>query len=236
MANSGAHTLKAFDEDLEDLRAQVAALGGWAETATREAMEALLRLDPELAAQSLQRTNAIHALAAAVERRGLCIIALRAPMADDLREVLGAMKIAGLIERVGDQAKSIAAAIPGIDSGHKIACPRALGTLARTATDAVRTAVSAFVSRDTDAAEDLFQASRDAETLYGTLLQSCLDEMRCDPRAIASAINLLFVARSLARIADQAADIAGAVRFSVTGEEQDSHNIPRPHADLMERI
>lgn len=235
MASSGAHTLKAFDEDLEDLRAQVAALGGWAEAATREAMEALLRLDPALAAQSLQRTEAMHQLAAAVDRRGLCIIALRAPMADDLREVLAAMKIAGLIERVGDQARSIAAAIPAIDPARPLSCPRALGNLARTATDALRTALNAFVARDPDAADSLSDASLAAETLYATLLQSCLDEMRCDPRAIASAINLLFVARSLARIADQAADLAGAVRFSVTGEDQISP-VSRPHADLMERI
>src|SRR5688572_27977398 len=97
MASSGAHTLKAFDEDLEELRAEIAAVGGCAEAATRNAMAALLRQDPDLADEARARAAAIPGLAAAVERRGLCLIALRAPRADDLQEILSALKIVGLI-------------------------------------------------------------------------------------------------------------------------------------------
>ena len=234
MASSAAHTLKAFDDDLEDLRALVAALGGWAEAAVREAMEALLRRDGALADLALDRTDSVTRLAASVERRSLCIIALRAPVGSDLREVLGALKIAGLIARISDHAASVATAIPCIDPALAIGCPRALGTLARTSAEALRAALNAFVARDPEAAAVLAEARIATERLYATLLSSCLEAMRRDPGAITSAINLLFVARSLARIADHAAELASAVHFTMTGEEQELAATTASSADLME--
>jgi phosphate transport system protein len=232
MASSGAHTLKAFDEDLEELRAEIAALGGYAEAATRDAVAALLRQDPDLAEEALARATTIPSLAAAVERRGLCLIALRAPRADDLQAILSALKIAALIERMAGQAKGIAAAVPAIDPDCPIVCPRAFGALARVATDAVRLALDAFACSG-DAVELVDRAALDAERLYATLLQACLDEMRCHPRRIASAISFLFVARSLGRIAGQAGSVAAAVRATLT-DARSAPNWVRENADLME--
>ncbi|HZG08884.1 MAG TPA: PhoU domain-containing protein [Allosphingosinicella sp.] len=230
MPNSGAHTVTAFDDDLDALRGRVAALGGAAEAAVREAMEALFRLDPGLAAHALARARSVATGAEDVERRGICLIALRAPRADDLREVLAALKIVGLIERVAEHARGIAAAAAPVGT-RNIAPPPALGTLARLALDAVRAALDAFAARDASASEPVDAASHQAEELYGLLLEDALGRMRRDPRAIGAGTSLLLVARSLSRIADQAANIGRAVSFSVTG--QPAAPVRREPADML---
>ena len=217
MPSTSAHTVKAFDEDLEDLRACVAQLGGAAENAVRAAMEALLRLDGAAADAALDRAAQIQAQAEAVERRGICLIALRAPLADDLREVLTALKIVGIVERIAAHARHVAAAVVELDAGRAIASPLALGRLARLTLEALHRSLDAFAARDPGAADGVCSAAGAAEGHYAELLQETLSQMRRDPQSVAGATSLLFVARSLLRIAAQAGDIARAVRFSVTG-------------------
>src|ERR1700761_6518225 len=108
MANNEGHTLKVFDTDLDQLRALIAEMGGLAEVAIRDATEALTQHDAARAARVVRDDSRIDELEQEVERQVVRLIALRAPMADDLREVRAALKIAGVIERMGDYAKTIA--------------------------------------------------------------------------------------------------------------------------------
>ena len=232
MPRSSAHTVKAFDDDLSELRASVAAVGGWAEAALREAMEALLRVDGEGAASAIDRAKIVRALAGDVERRAICLIALRAPRADDLREVLTCLKITGYVERIARHAKTIASLAPDIDVDRALDAPTTLGNLARLTLAALRDALDAFVAQDPWRGEGVSEASDRAEVLYGSLMQSCLAQMRRDSRTISSATHLLFVARSLARSADQAASIANAVHFGLTGTTSPAS--PREPVDVME--
>ena len=114
MATTG-HTVKAFDEELDQLRATICEMGGLAEAAIRESMDALVRRDVEAAKAVVERDRRIDALEAEVERRAVQIIALRAPMADDLRDVVAALKIAGVVERIGDYAKNIAKRVASVE-------------------------------------------------------------------------------------------------------------------------
>jgi len=123
MASTG-HTIKAFDEDLDALRATISEMGGLAEAAIRESMEALVKRDAAAAARIIERDARIDALEAEVERRAVEVIALRAPMADDLREVVAALKIAGVVERIGDYAKNIAKRVASVEDS-KISPQRA---------------------------------------------------------------------------------------------------------------
>ena len=102
------HTVKAFDEDITRLRGLIAEMGGLSELAVQEALEAIISGDVELAQKVVKRDKKIDTLEAEVDRLAVRIIALRAPMADDLREVIAALKIAGVVERIGDYAKNIA--------------------------------------------------------------------------------------------------------------------------------
>jgi phosphate transport system protein len=112
------HTVKAFDDDITRLRGLVAEMGGLAELSVSEAMDALIRADHEMAAGVIARDKRIDQLEAEVDKLAIRVLALRAPMADDLREVVAALKIAGVIERIGDYAKNIAKRV-GIIEGRR---------------------------------------------------------------------------------------------------------------------
>jgi phosphate transport system protein len=226
-----AHTVKAFDDDMDELRASVAELGGWAETCVGDAVYALQRVDGAVAARAIACAGRVKSLAREVEQRGIRLIALRAPRADDLREVLTAMKVVDLIERIAAHGRSIAASVAALEGGRTITAPPAMRNLAALSTEAIRNALDAFSARDADASPRAADASDEAETLYGGLLHECLAHMRQDPRSISAAAALLFAGRSLARTADQAAEIARAVHFSVTGNRRPDRR--REHADLL---
>ena len=113
------HTVKAFDEDITRLRGLIAEMGGLAEVALAEAMEALIKGNSELARNVIARDKRIDALEAEVDKLAVRVIALRAPMADDLREVIAALKIAGVVERIGDYAKNIAKSTDKIEHRKK---------------------------------------------------------------------------------------------------------------------
>src|SRR6185295_8430211 len=108
MPQTHGHTLKAFDQDLADLRGLITEMGAFAEAAIAEAMRCLVEHDEAAAAQLVEADEQLDELEAEAERRVVELIALRAPMADDLREVVAALKIAGVVERIGDYAKNIA--------------------------------------------------------------------------------------------------------------------------------
>ena len=212
MPANGPHTLTAFDEDMNELRARVASVGGWAEAALREAMGAVLRMDREAAESAADRTKIVGTLADDAERRAICLIALRAPCADDLREVLTCLKTIGYVEGIAAHARNIAAAAPDLDTARAVDTALPLGRLARVTLDAIRTALDGFAAQDPLLGASLPEASHSAQRLYEILIEAAVARMRCDPRSIPAVTSLLFVGRGLVRAADQAANIARAVQ------------------------
>src|SRR5205814_10572183 len=116
MQQSGEHALKAFDEDLDRLRALISQMGGLAEHAIGEAMRCLKQRDLEGAERVVREDVKLDVHEIETERRAVHLIALRAPMAGDLRDVVAALKIAGVVERIGDYAKNIAKRVPLLDN------------------------------------------------------------------------------------------------------------------------
>src|SRR3954451_14436358 len=137
MQQATGHTLKAFDEDIDRLRALISQMGGLAEHSIGEAMRCLVQRDSEGAQKVIQDDKKLDALEVETERRAVQLIALRAPMAGDLRDVVAALKRAGLLERIGDYAKSIAKRVALIEQGVKIEPLSLLPEMARIATEMV---------------------------------------------------------------------------------------------------
>src|SRR6478736_6585816 len=133
MATSSGHTLKAFDDDLDRLRALISEMGGLAEHAIREAMRCLQQRDVQGAALIVENDAKLDALEVETERRAVQLIALRAPMAGDLRDVVAALKISGVVERIGDYAKNIAKRVPLLENAGKIEPLSLLPEMARLA-------------------------------------------------------------------------------------------------------
>ena len=216
MASTG-HTVKAFDQDLDQLRAAIAEMGGLAEAAIRDAMEALVRRDAQAAAQVVERDRKIDALETEIERQGVQIIALRAPMADDLRDVIAALKIAGVVERIGDYAKNIAKRVAIVEDS-KIRPISLLPEMARIAGEMVHNALDAFAARDAAKAAAVCERDAAVDDFYNSIFRALLTHMMENPHNITPATHLLFVAKNLERIGDHATNVAEMVYFAAKGE------------------
>jgi phosphate transport system protein len=217
MASSQEHTVKAFDQDIGQLRGLISQMGGLAEAAIGNAMLALQRGDHELAAQVRADDRKIDAIQHEVERAVVRIIALRAPMANDLREVVAALKIATVVERIGDYAKNIAKRVPQIDSEHRIDPISTLPAMARMAADMVRDVLDAFAARDPDAAIAICERDDALDDFYDSIFRTLVTYMVENPKTISQCAHLLFVAKHLERIGDHATNVAEMIHFAAHG-------------------
>jgi phosphate transport system protein len=214
---TGAHTVKAFDEELDQLRGLIAEMGGLAEAAITGSMRALMQRDTEAASRVVEADKRIDALEGEIERMAVQIIALRAPMADDLRAVVAALKIAGVVERIGDYAKNIAKRVPVIEENANIEPLSLLPEMARIASEMVHNVLDAFAARDAEKAALVCDRDRAVDDFYNSIFRTLLTVMMENPHNITAATHLLFIAKNLERIGDHATNVAEMVYFAATG-------------------
>ena len=224
MQQASGHTLKAFDEDIERLRALISEMGGLAEHAIGEAMRCLMQRDLDGAAHVVEEDKKLDALEIEAERRSVQLIALRAPMAGDLRDVVAALKISGVVERIGDYAKNIAKRVPVLENVGKIEPLSLLPEMARISTEMVHNVLDAFVERDADAAIRVCERDAAVDDFYDSIFRTLLTHMMENPQTIGQSAHLLFVAKNLERVGDHATNIAEMVYYAATGE----HMADRP--------
>ena len=213
------HTVKAFDNDIGELRGLISQMGGLAEDAIDKAMQALQRNDLALAEQVRVADKQINMIEAEVERLAVRIIALRAPMAVDLREVVAALKIAGVVERIGDYAKNIAKRVPMIESEHRIEPISILPAMGRMASEMVHNVLDAFAARDAEEAVRVVESDNALDDFYDSIFRTLVTYMVENPRTIGQVAHLLFVAKNLERIGDHATNVAEMVYFAATGTQ-----------------
>ncbi len=224
MQQASGHTLKAFDEDIDRLRALISQMGGLAEHAIGEAMRCLIQRDLEGAAQLVREDKKLDVLEIETERRAVQLIALRAPMAGDLRDVVAALKISGVVERIGDYAKNIAKRVPLLENVATIEPLALLPEMARISTEMVHNVLDAFVERDAEAAIRVCERDAAVDDFYDSIFRTLLTHMMENPQTIGQSAHLLFVAKNLERVGDHATNIAEMVYYAATGE----HMVDRP--------
>ncbi len=212
------HTVKAFDEDITRLRGLIAEMGGLAEVSIVEAMEALTKGSKAMSDSVIARDKQIDALEHAVDQLAVRVIALRAPMADDLREVIAALKIAGMLERIGDYAKSIAKRAPEIQGRAKFEPLTLIPAMAEIAGEMVHDVMTAYAARDAQLASEVVDRDEKVDAFYDSIFRNLVSHMVENPTTITSAAQLLFVARNIERIGDHATNVAEMVYFAATAE------------------
>ena len=212
------HTVKAFDEDITKLRGLIAEMGGLAEVSLTEAMEALVKGNLELAQQVIARDKRIDSLEAEIDKLAVRIIALRAPMADDLREVIAALKIAGVVERIGDYSKNIAKSADKIEGRKRFEPLTLVPAMADLARGMVHDVLTAYAARDPVLAKAVVERDELVDAFYESLFRNLTSHMMENPSTISSAAQLLFVARNIERIGDHATNVAEMVYYAATGE------------------
>jgi phosphate transport system protein len=212
------HTLTVFDEELEQLRALVCEMGGRVEASVADAVAALVQGDSARAAAVVADDARIDALAAQVERTSVHLIALRSPLADDLREVMAAFKIAGLLARMGDCAKTVALQVESLGDCRGLAQLKTLAAMGGEAAAMVKAALDAFAHRDAAAAAGVAALDDAVDRYRGCISHALIALMAEDPRSITAATHLMAATQKLERIGDHAVGIAEMVRFAA-GED-----------------
>jgi phosphate transport system protein len=217
MAND--HILKRFDEELERLNATINEMGGLTESQLSKALTAVRELDTAIAEEVIVGDARVDALDNAVQEQTVKLLALRQPMAVDLRVILSSIKIAAALERIADYAKNTAkrsivlaqsnapaSAVTGIDR---------LGRLVRTA---LKDVLDAFADDDVAKARDVWERDEEIDQVYTGLFRELLTYMMEDPRTITSCTHLLFMAKNIERAGDHVTNIAELVSFRNTGQ------------------
>ncbi|MCS6986722.1 MAG: phosphate signaling complex protein PhoU [Sphingomonadaceae bacterium] len=220
-------TVHGYDEELEGLRNLVGEMGGLAEAQVVAAVDALVRRDAEAGLAVAAGDEALDRLEAEAERMAIGIIARRAPVAQDLRELVAALKISAILERIGDYAKNIGKRACSIAHASPVQPVVIIPEMARLVAAMVRDALDSYVTRDADLAAEIMSRDTRIDDFYNSLFRSLLTYMMENPHHITQAAHLLFIAKNLERIGDHATNIAEMVHFQVTGERGPE----RPKAD-----
>lgn len=213
----GFHTLESYDAELDRLRSTLSEMAGLAEAQLGNAISALVSRDVEFAERVVEADARIDRMEIAAEAQTVEIIARRSPLADDLRELVAAIKIAGALERIGDYAKNIAKRTTVMVRNMPL---RQVGVLPEMAAEARRMIVDvidAFIARDSARALDVWSRDERVDMLYDSLFREMLTHMMEKPGLITACTHLLFIAKNIERVGDQATNIAELAFYVAEG-------------------
>jgi phosphate transport system protein len=212
------HIVKAYDQDIAELRGMLVEMGGLAEEQLDNAIRALSKRDAVLADQVIRGDERLDVLERQIEEKAILTIAKRQPMALDLREIMVSIRVASDIERIGDLAKNTAKRTHAISE----ALPRKLSTgLARMGTMAqmqLKDILDAYSRKNGDKAMQVWRSDEDLDALYNSIFRELLTYMMEDPRNISLCTHLLFGAKNLERIGDHTTNIAENIHFLIHGK------------------
>ena len=212
------HTTKAFDADLQDIKRRVAEMGGLAERQIADATRALVERDTDLAEQVITTDPTIDAMQHEIEEKAVLTIARRQPMAVDLREIVGAMRVCNDLERIGDHAKHIGKRVVVLGADfHAQKLIRGVEHMAELVGTLLKEVLDAYASRDLTAALAVWNGDEEVDALCTALFRELLTYMMEDQRNITLCIHLMFCAKDIERMGDHATNIAETVYYMIEG-------------------
>ena len=212
------HTLKAFDSDLQDLARMVAEMGGLAEKQIADSVDALSKRDSALAQRVTQADVNIDQLQREIEEKAVLTIARRQPMAIDLRDIVGALRVSNDLERIGDLAKNIAKRVMVLDGELNLQkVMRGVEHMTELVLTQIKDVLDAYARRDVPKALQVWRGDEEIDAVNNSLFRELLTYMMEDPRNISYCIHLLFCAKNIERMGDHATNIAETVYYMVEG-------------------
>jgi len=230
MAIMMEHTLKAFDADLQELARMIAEMGGLAERQIGDALDALNRRDAVLARGVIAADARVDSLQHQIEEKAILTIARRQPMAVDLRDLVGALRVSNDLERIGDLAKNIAKRVEVMDSELSLQkVMRGIEHMTELVLTQIKEVLDAYARRDVAKAMQVWRADEEVDAVNNSLFRELLTYMMEDPRNISLCTHLLFCAKNIERMGDHATNIAETIYYMVEG-----YILPddRPKGDL----
>ena len=225
------HIVRSYEDELNQLAAEVVRMGGLAEAQVGDSIQAFARRDVPLAQALIGRDVKLDAMEADIERAAIRMIALRQPMANDLRRTMSAMKIAMNLERCGDLAKNIGKRTLILAEAEPAGpVTRSIERMGRLVASRLKEVIDAYTASEVERAVSVWVRDTEVDEHYESLFRELLTYMMGDPRTITAGAHLLFVAKNLERIGDHATNIAEIVHFEITGQEIVSE---RPKLDTL---
>jgi phosphate transport system protein len=218
MSEAPQHVVKSYDQELKRLRGMITQMGGIVETQVALAAEAIMHRDAAAAARAVEEDPKVDALEREVETFVIRLLALRQPVAGDLRQIVAALKITGDIERIGDYAANVAKRSIVL---VEFSLPYSLAGLAHMAQlvqQQLKSVIDAFGDNDADKAMEVWRSDQVVDDIYNAIFRELITYMMEDPRNITPCTHLLFIAKNLERIGDHATNVAETVYYAVKGE------------------
>ena len=227
------HISKAFDEELRQLDNRLAEMGGLAEAQLAAAVEALRRRNTELAEQIVSRDKEIDALDLEIDLFSVRLVALRQPVAADLRTIFAAIKISSDLERIGDLAKNIAGRTLAVSRFPPLPTTVSIASMAHVVQTMIKQVLDAWTARDAEGAADVCARDLEVDQHYASLFRELLTYMMEDPRNIGPCTHLLFVAKNLERVGDHTTNIAEQIAYAVHGTRPQDRYTHDPTSTLV---
>ena len=213
------HIYRKFDEDLEDIRANVIQMGAIIEEQIRNAIQSLEQIDPQLAQKVINRDEDVNDLETLIEEECSLFIAKRAPQAKDLRNVLMMLRMSNDLERMGDESSKIAEATIRINETSRITKPKikSIKKIADLVLVMLKKSLDAFGRLDTTEVVEILEEDKEVDEEYHSHMRELLTFMMEDPRTISNSLELIFVSKALERIGDHIKNISQAIVYTVKG-------------------
>lgn len=218
MTDAPEHLVKSYDQELKQLGNLITEMGGMVESQVALAAEAIINRDAETAARVVEGDPKVDAIEREVEQFVIRLLALRQPMAADLRNIVAALKITGDLERMGDYAANVAKRSIVLSQFQLPISLSGLGHMAQLVQANLKLIMDAVSENDTAKAIQVWRSDEKIDNLYNTVFRELITYMMEDPRNITPCTHLLFIAKNLERIGDHATNIAETVYYAVTGE------------------
>jgi phosphate transport system protein len=218
MADAPEHLVKSYDQELKRLGNLITEMGGIVESQVALAAEAFMARDADTAARVVEGDPKVDAIEHEVEQYVIRLLALRQPMAGDLRNIVAALKITGDLERIGDYAANVAKRTIVLSQFALPISLSGLGHMAQLVQANLKLIIDAVSENDTDKAIQVWRSDQVIDDLYNTVFRELITYMMEDPRNITPCTHLLFIAKNLERIGDHATNVAETVYYAVIGE------------------
>ena len=218
MAEAAEHLVKSYDLELKRLRGLLTEMGGIVENQVALAAEAIMNRDAAAATRAVEEDPKVDALEREAEQFVIRLLALRQPVAEDLRRIVAALKITGDLERIGDYAANVAKrsiVLAQFSLPYSLA---GLAHMAKLVQQNLKTIIDALGDNDVDKAVEVWRGDQVVDDLYNAIFRELITYMMEDPRNITPCTHLLFIAKNLERIGDHATNIAEVVYYAVKGE------------------
>jgi phosphate transport system protein len=213
------HIVKSYDEELNLLNQTILKMGGLAESQLAAAIQAVATRNPDLAAETVREDVKIDDLESEVDQMAIKLLALRQPMAKDLRNIVAALKISSDIERIGDYAANVAKRAIALSETRAARPAKSIPRMGRIVQHMIKDVLDAYTEGDADKAKQVWLRDEEVDDLYNSLFRELLTYMMEDPRNITPCTHLLFIAKNIERMGDHTTNIAEIIYFMVQGHQ-----------------